>query len=84
MALEPERTRIPSAIGKIEIELIDHTGASAGAYARFCIDVLDQEGRRIVQRKGSLHDSLSHAELTAMWNFMQSIRSKVEVALLPD
>jgi len=84
--------RVPTSIGKIEIVLshepayVDEDGITQPEErtARFQIEVLDQDGERIRPEplRGNLIPHLTTGEITAITNFMNSLRARAETEIL--
>lgn len=74
MAFDRISTKVPTTIGKVEVRLIDDVDNGRSILGR--VTVLDQNGEFIREWSGDLRPQLTSAQLTALSNFLDSLRTK--------
>ena len=82
MAFSPEESITPSAIGDIQVVLVDHDGSETDGVL-YEVQVLRADGNLFTLKKGNLIPHLTAQQITAMQNFMADIRT-LAGGLLPE
>ncbi len=82
MAFDLQATinQVPTDIGPVIITLTD---TAEGQFAKFKVDVLDQDGSVMGAKSGNLVPHLTAGQISTANAFMSAMRTKVENEILP-
>lgn len=83
MAFDRQANKIPTSIGEIRIKLLDENGDALNMSTFFVLQVLDQDGIVLKEIVGDLAPHLTQGEITALINFMQTLRQRATEQVLP-
>lgn len=80
----PGFDQVPTSIGAVRIRLVDDDGVPANMRAYYDVDVLDQDGDKIMfgGSQGNLVPHLTQGQVDALIAFMQAMRTKAETEFL--
>ena len=83
MAFTRQANNVPTSIGRIVIRLVDGDGTTGNQRTLFKVQVLNASGDEFETLTGNLVPHLTGAQITAIQDFLDDIRTQAENEILP-